>query len=219
MSIKAREAFEERILKDNVTVNIVYLLGLSCSHLRISKVMKGVRIRLGRPAFSVVYIYKKKNMNVMYRQLSRVRCTTVKDTNAKLFVLRLSITGPIYHLQMYIFVSQCLSHNDTKVRLTVPYRMSSQAGSSHHPVASKAAVSGRTLHSFNPLPLSHFLNARLMPSGTASTSSTSGDPLLEQMTTELTGTNGLSSDEAARMPYSWAKTKAARNPADSVDLC
>ena len=39
------------------------------------------------------------------------------------------------------------------------------------------------------------------------------------MTTELTGTNGLSSAEAARMLYSWAKTKAARNAADSVDLC
>ena len=58
-----------------------------------------------------------------------------------------------------------------------------------------------------------------MASGTPSTSSTFGDSLLEQMTTELTGTNGLSSAEAARMPYSWAKTKAARNAGNSVDLC
>lgn len=58
-----------------------------------------------------------------------------------------------------------------------------------------------------------------MPSGIVSSPFTFGDPLLEQMTTELTGTNGLSSDEAASIPYSWAKTKAARNAADSVDLC
>ena len=58
-----------------------------------------------------------------------------------------------------------------------------------------------------------------MPSGISSTLFTLGDLDLEQMTTELTGTNGLSSAEAARMPYSWANTKAARNAADSVDLC
>ena len=58
-----------------------------------------------------------------------------------------------------------------------------------------------------------------MPSGILPASFMVGDPLLEQTTTELTGTNGLSSAEAARIPYSWAKTKAARNAADSVDLC
>ena len=87
------------------------------------------------------------------------------------------------------------------------------------PVASKAAASGKILHSTNPLPSSHFLNARLIPSGIAFTSSVFADLVLEQMTTELAGTKGLSSAEAARMPYSWANTKAARNAADSVDLC
>ena len=57
-----------------------------------------------------------------------------------------------------------------------------------------------------------------MPSGIRSTSSRSWDLVLEQMTTVLTGTKGLSSGEAARMPYSWANTKAARNAADSGDL-
>lgn len=87
------------------------------------------------------------------------------------------------------------------------------------PVAFNAAASDKILHSTNPLASSHFLNARLMPSGIASTASTFADLVLEQMTTELTGTNGLSSAEAARMPYSWANTKAARNAADSADLC
>ena len=86
------------------------------------------------------------------------------------------------------------------------------------PVASKAAASGRTLHSPNPLPLSQFLNADLMPSGIFCTS-LFWDLVLEQTTTVLTGTKGLSSNEAARMPYSWANTKAARNAAESVDLC
>ena len=86
-------------------------------------------------------------------------------------------------------------------------------------VASKAAASGRTLHSPNPLPSSQFLNACLMPSGIRSTSPLLWDLVLEQMTTVLTGTKGLSSAEAVRMPYSWANTKAARNAADSVDLC
>lgn len=57
-----------------------------------------------------------------------------------------------------------------------------------------------------------------MPSGIRSTS-LFWDLVLEQMTTVLTGTKGLSSAEAARMPYSWANTKAVRNAADSVDLC
>ena len=58
-----------------------------------------------------------------------------------------------------------------------------------------------------------------MPSGIRSASSLFWDLVLEQMTTVLTGTKGLSSAEAARMPYSWANTRAARNAADSVDLC
>ena len=58
-----------------------------------------------------------------------------------------------------------------------------------------------------------------MPSGIPSTSFAFADLVLEQMTTEVTGTNGLSSAEAARMPYSCANTKAARNAAESVDLC
>ena len=95
----------------------------------------------------------------------------------------------------------------------------SRAASTHHPVACKAAARGSTLQSRTPLPSSHFLNARLMPSGIPSISSAFRGSVLEQTTTELTGTKGLSSAEAARMPYSWAKTKAARNAADLVDLC
>ncbi len=83
------------------------------------------------------------------------------------------------------------------------------------PIASRAAVSGITLHSFVPLP-SHFLNARIMPSGTVSTSAP--DAFLEQTTTEPSGTKGRSSADAVRMPYSWAKSKAARNADESADL-
>lgn len=84
------------------------------------------------------------------------------------------------------------------------------------PMASRAAVSGITLHSFVLLP-SHFLNACIMPSGIVSTSFAL-DAVLEQITTEPCGTNGRSSADAARIPYSWAKSKAARNADDSADF-
>ena len=40
-----------------------------------------------------------------------------------------------------------------------------------------------------------------------------------QITTDAAGTKGRSSAEAARMPYSWANTKAARKAANLEDLC
>ena len=44
------------------------------------------------------------------------------------------------------------------------------------------------------------------------------DASLEQITTEPSGTKGRSSADAARIPYSWAKSKAARNADASVDF-
>lgn len=85
-------------------------------------------------------------------------------------------------------------------------------------MASNAAVSGNILHTLT-LPSSHFLKARFTLSGTSSAPIAHPDPCLEQMITELTGTNGRSSAEAARMPYSCAKSNAARKAADSASLC
>ena len=87
-----------------------------------------------------------------------------------------------------------------------------------YPVASRAAVRDSILHSPKLL-LSHFLNAQIMPSGKLSTVFPFSRPPLEHMTTELVGTKGRSSAEAARMPYSCANTNAARKAADLVDLC
>ncbi len=88
----------------------------------------------------------------------------------------------------------------------------------HYPVASNAVVNGKTLH-FLMILSSHFLNARRMPSGISSASFPIPELFLMQITTEAIGTKGRSSAEAARIPYSWAKTKAARKAANFEDLC
>lgn len=105
-----------------------------------------------------------------------------------------------------------------------------------HP--SSASCRPRTTHSPKRLS-SHFLKASFTASGTSSLPVVVLPPprlpllvsrreaeaaaarrcSLDMKTTEVRGTKGRSSAEAARMPYSWAKSRAARKEVDLVERC
>ena len=105
---------------------------------------------------------------------------------------------------IFVFKALQLKHSSSTSHSPFP--------SPHHtslltPTASNTSGNGKTLQPLT-LPQSHFLNAHLKPSGTATPPSSS--PVVDRNTTLAGGTNGRSSAEAARMAYSCANKRAAR---------